>query len=280
MTAIWKTPQGRQAVLDAYAGIRAAWPVPREELRLPTRHGETFVVASGDPARPPLVLLHGAGSNAFMWMGDVAAWAEHFRVYAVDVIGEPTESAPSRPPRDGPAYAEWLDDVMAGLGLERAAFVGLSLGGWLTLDYAIRRPERVERLAVLCPGGVGAVKLSFLLRASLLAFSGPKGRKKILDAAGARELPAPIAAFLALIYTHFIPRRDPLPIFPDAALAGLGMPILAIVGARDTLIDSAGTQRRLARAAPHARIVMLPEAGHFLAGQTAPVLAFLREGVA
>jgi len=277
MTGIWKTPQGRQAVLDAYAAIRAAWPVPREELRVPTRHGETFVVASGDAAKPPLVLLHGAGSNAFMWMGDVSAWAEHFRVYAVDVIGEPTESAPSRPPRDGPAYAEWLDDVMAGLGLERAAFVGLSLGGWLALDYAIRRPGRFARLAVLCPGGVGAVKLSFLLRAMLLASAGPKGRQKILDAAGGRELPAPIAAFLALIYTHFVPRRDPLPIFPDAALAGLRMPILAIVGAKDTLIDSAGTQRRLARAAPHAQVVMLPEAGHFLTGQTARVLAFLRE---
>ena len=66
-----------------------------------------------------------------MWMGDVAAWAEHFRVYAVDVIGDAGLSAPSRPPLASDAHALWLDDVMQALSLERASLVGVSLAdGW------------------------------------------------------------------------------------------------------------------------------------------------------
>ena len=99
----------------------------------------------------PLILLHGAGANTTMWMGDVASWSQDFRVYAVDIPGEPGESAPVRPPRVGDTYAEWLDDVLAGLSVERAAFVGNSLGGWHALDYAIRRPAKVEKLVLLAP---------------------------------------------------------------------------------------------------------------------------------
>lgn len=277
MSAIYKSAEGEQALKAAYAGFRQAWPVARDELRLPTRGGETFVVASGEPANPPLVLLHGAGSNSFMWMGDVASWAQQFRVYAIDLPGEPGESAPVRSSRAGEGQADWLDDVLAGLGVERAAFVGISLGGWHALDYAIRRPGRVTRLALLAPGGIGAVKLSFLLQAAVLRFTGEKGRRRILGSAGAGQTHPAVAKYLELIFTHFIPRRDPLPRFSDADLTGLKMPILTILGAKDSLLDSEASRRRLARAASQARIVMLPEAGHFLGGLTAPILEFLRE---
>ncbi|MEO8115260.1 MAG: alpha/beta fold hydrolase [Phenylobacterium sp.] len=250
---IYHSAEGEALLRAAYAGILKHWPVPHEFLRLPTRQGETFVVASGDPAAPPLVLLHGAGANAFTWMGDVAAWAKHFRVYAVDVIGEPGESAPSRPSRSGPAHAEWLDDVLEGLGVAKADMVGMSLGGWLALDYAIRRLDRVGKLALICPGGIGQVKLSFLVQSLGLL----------------------LMAYLTLIFTHFRPNRGELPTFGDAALGQLKGPILMIVGARDTLLDSAESARRLARAAPQAKITVLPDAGHFIAGQTAPILDFL-----
>ena len=53
------------------------------------------------------------------------------------------------------------------------------------------------------------------------------------------------------------------------------MPVLAIVGGRDVLLDSAGTKRRLERHAPLADVRYIPDAGHFLRGQTAPILEFV-----
>jgi len=275
MSAIYRSPEGEQALKAAYAGFRQAWPIARQELLIPTSAGETFVVASGDPANPPLVLLHGAGSNSFMWMGDVASWVERFRVYAVDIPGEPGESAPVRPPRSGDIQAQWLDEVLIGLGVARASLVGNSLGGWHALDYAIRRPGKVEKLVLLAPGGLGRVKAAFLVQSALLALTVAPGRRRLLARVGGGATPPAVAKYLELIFTHFVPRRDALPRFAKADLARLKAPILMYLGAKDALLDSAGSRRRLGRAAPHARIVVLPEAGHFLGGFTEQILAFL-----
>jgi hypothetical protein len=66
-----------------------------------------------------------------------------------------------------------------------------------------------------------------------------------------------------------------LPVFPDKALQSLDILLLAVVGARDVLLDSAQTKRRLESLVNGAQVVYLPEAGHLIAGQTARVLSFL-----
>src|SRR3974390_2319697 len=111
MTTIYKTEAGAIALAKRYRELLKLWPVPSEHLRVPTVQGETSVIASGDKAAPPLVLLHGAGGNSLMWMRDVALWSKKFRVFGVDVIGEPGFSAPSRPPLASDLYAQWLDDL-------------------------------------------------------------------------------------------------------------------------------------------------------------------------
>ncbi|PWU09427.1 MAG: hypothetical protein C5B51_06250, partial [Terriglobia bacterium] len=81
--------------------------------------------------------------------------------------------------------------------------------------------------------------------------------------------------FVNLIHKHFRPRMVKLPIFSDDALRRLQMPVLAIVGAHDALLDSAQTRSRLARHAPSAEVVYLPEAGHLILAQTGKVMEFL-----
>jgi pimeloyl-ACP methyl ester carboxylesterase len=75
------------------------------------------------------VLFHGSGTNSGAWIRDVAEWARRYRVYAVDMIGEPGFSAASRPSLRSDDYIAWLDDVWRQLGLTRASVVGVSLGG-------------------------------------------------------------------------------------------------------------------------------------------------------
>jgi pimeloyl-ACP methyl ester carboxylesterase len=274
---IYKTDAGGREILRRYEETLSKWPVHADHLRVPTREGETFVLACGPDDAPPLLLFHGSGANAAMWMGDVTTWAKHFRVYALDIIGEPGLSAPSRPPLDSEAYSLWLDDVLNELGVERAAVVGASLGGWLALDYATRRPQRVERLALLCPGGIGRQKIGFLVKVLLYKPFGQWGmRRSIKAVAGvdARETPD-IAEYLSLTFTHFLPRRDRLPVFSDEALRRLTMPVLTIVGARDAMFDSYDTVKRLQRTVPQARVILLPEVAHSIIGQTQAVLDFL-----
>jgi pimeloyl-ACP methyl ester carboxylesterase len=280
MSGIYKSEAGRRAVEARYREWLVQWPVPSERLRLATREGETFVVACGPETAPPLLLFHGSGANAAMWMGDVASWSRHFRVYTVDMIGEPGLSAPSRPPLASDAYALWLDDVMQGLSLTRAAIVGVSLGGWLALDYATRRPQRVARLVLLCPAGIGRQK-NFLLKAFPLLFLGRWGRRKMREMVLGRAPadPSPqmraFGDFVSLIFENSRPRITKLPVFGDTALARLTMPVLAIVGGKDALLNSEETKKRLQRDVPQADVRYLPDAGHLIRGQTETVLEFL-----
>jgi pimeloyl-ACP methyl ester carboxylesterase len=286
MNSLYTSAEGAREVERRYREFLEHWPVPSEHLRVPTREGETFVVSCGPRDAPPLVLLHGSKANTAMWAADAAVWSARFRIHAIDMIGEPGLSAPSRPALASDAYASWLDDVLDALHVEHASVAGVSLGGWLAVDYAIRRPERIDRLVLLCPGGIGRQKYGVLVAALLLAPFGRRGRRALMRfALGARPPAEPhqepegaraFADFVMLIDRHLRPRMDRLPVFGDDLLRRLTMPVLVIVGGRDTMLDSDGTRRRMARNVPQATVDLLPEAGHLLRGQATRILEFLR----
>jgi pimeloyl-ACP methyl ester carboxylesterase len=277
VTAIYTSADGARAIEQRYRELLAAWPVPAEHLRVPTREGETFVVASGPPDAPALVLLHGSGSNALMWAVDVASWSEHFRVYAVDLIGEPGLSAPARPPLPSGAYPLWFGDVLDALAVAHASVVAVSLGAWLALDFATRHPERVDRLALLTPAGVARPKVAGLLGAVLVKQFGEWGEKKSMELFLGPEVRRQrgSAEFVRLLSRHYRYRREPVPVVDDAALRRATMPVLAVLGARDAFIDTPRTAARLSRLVPSATVRVLPGIGHLLPAQTAAVLEFL-----
>jgi pimeloyl-ACP methyl ester carboxylesterase len=280
VTDIYNSPEGARTIAERYRELLDAWPVPAEHLHVPTREGDTFVVASGPPDGPPLVLLHGSGSNALMWVPDVASWSEHFRVYAVDLIGEPGLSAPARPPLPSGAYPLWLGDVLDALGVARASVVAVSLGGWLALDFATRHPERVERLTLVTPAGVARTKVAGLLAAVSLKPFGQWGKRKSVEVLLGPEVRRQQGSveFVELLARHYRYRREPVPVIDDAALRGATMPILAVLGGRDAFIDTPRTAQRLSRLVPSATVRVLPGIGHLLPAQTAPILEFLRAG--
>ena len=94
MSRIYKSDEGERKVHDRYLAFLKRWPVPNQQIRVPTSQGETFVVASGTEGAPPLLLFHGSAGNSAMWMGDVPTFANAFRVYSIDMIGEAGLSAP------------------------------------------------------------------------------------------------------------------------------------------------------------------------------------------
>ncbi|NLW91205.1 MAG: alpha/beta hydrolase [Syntrophomonadaceae bacterium] len=93
---VFKSESGWQAIMAGYDEILGRWPIPYESIMVPTRHGLTHIIACGKKDSPPLLLLHGSSSNATMWIRDVKIYAEKYRVYAVDLPGEPGKSEPVR----------------------------------------------------------------------------------------------------------------------------------------------------------------------------------------
>jgi pimeloyl-ACP methyl ester carboxylesterase len=209
-------------------------------------------------------------------MRDVEEWAQHYRVYAVDMIGEPGFSAPSRPPLASGRYAAWLDDVWNQLGLQRASIVGISLGGWLGLDYAVRRPERVSSLTLLSPSGIGRQNTLSLVKIGLLRMCGSWGLRRSLKlVSGNANMPRALVDALVSLFRAFRPRMERIPIRTDEELSTLTMPVQLILGGKDVLIHSIETRNRMERLVPHLDLRYLDNEGHILPKQTGAISEFL-----
>jgi pimeloyl-ACP methyl ester carboxylesterase len=284
-SALYRSLAAALAVREQYQALLSEWPVAHTRHRVATCQGETFVIECGRPDALPLLLLHGGLANSTTWMSYVITWAPHFRIYAVDVIGEPGLSAPSRPPLDSDEYARWLDDVLDALDLTAVSIVGISLGGWLALDFAIRRSGRVSSLVLIVPGGVGPQR-NVLYWAVPFSLLGKWGRRKVRERifgpspAVVTDTMRRFRELFDLISREFRPRYDRLPVFNDDQLAGLSMPVMAVVAGRDVMLASAPMKRRLEEHVRNLTMHYLPEARHFPGNQAERALEFLGSAAA
>lgn len=274
--SIYKSPAGKQEIMALYDAVLARWPVAFETFHLPTRHGETFVIASGNPSAPPLVLIHGSVSNATSWVAEFPAYSQHFRVYAVDLPGEPGKSAQNRPAWEGPAFAEWLEDILNGLKIQKTALLGISQGGWTALRFATCHPDRVSKLILLAPGGIMPARTSFILKAIFLSWFGRRGGEKINQFVLGKDAIHPEAVkFMDAMMTHFRPRVEKEYIFADEELKRLDMPVLLLGGTDDVICDVEKAVKRLKKLAPRLETILLPGVGHVLVNMNERVLPFL-----
>ena len=276
--SIYKSTAGRDEILALYGEVLAQWPLPYTHLNLPTRYGNTFVMASGDISAPPFVLLHGTASNSATWAGDVAEYGKFFQVYAVDIPGEPGKSTPQRFSWDGPAFNEWLDDVLNGLGLEKVTLGGMSLGAWATIKYALYKPNRIDKAVLIVPSGIYHPRLSFVVRMLVLSLFGEWGRKRIRQYIfKGTEFPETLDQFLTLIGRHFNYRLGAPPLFTDEELQSLTMPVLFLAGEKDVLLNTPKTAERLQKLVPDLTVKILAEDGHATINTASQVVSFLKE---
>jgi pimeloyl-ACP methyl ester carboxylesterase len=104
----------------------------------------TYEVA-GPVAAPAIVLIHGTRLTRFMWRAQLDALDDEFRVYAIDLPGHGSRAAQSFSLN---AASDVVIDLLEGVVGGAATLVGLSLGGYVAMDVAARRPELVRGLVI------------------------------------------------------------------------------------------------------------------------------------
>jgi len=273
----WKTEAGRSAFMAAYQVALGLWPVPYASLWLPTRWGNTHVIASGPLHAPPLVLLHGYYATAAMWYPNVAALSQHYRVYAVDEIGQPGQTAPAANITGRADLAEWLLDVFKGLHIDKADVAGHSYGGWLTANLALYAPQAVDRIILLAPAGtVTNLRLRFMLfalpmivwpsDATINAFFG------WLKQGFAPETRLMRLMNLGMRHWHAGPSAVYPTAFSDAELRGLAARTLLLVGEREVIYDRHAALARAQRLIPQVEAEFVPGACHLLTVEQADLV--------
>jgi pimeloyl-ACP methyl ester carboxylesterase len=274
----FKSEEGRQTILTHYDKLLSQWPVPLKKALVGNTY-PTHVLEWGNPQAAPLVLLHGSTSNSVTWMGEAAAYGEFFHVYAFDIPGDCGHSTPVRPQLSGEAYSAWLSDTLAQIPTLAGTpihLLGLSLGGWVALQFSTRYPERVDKLGLLCPAGLGPQKAGLIVRILWHSLFGEKGTRRLIrDISGDdTQMPEEVVAYITLLSRHFHPIMDPIPPLTDEALGRLTMPVKLMAGGRDVMMHSEKSIERMSRCVPHATCVYLPDAPHALVNKAPDMVTF------
>jgi pimeloyl-ACP methyl ester carboxylesterase len=281
----FKTSKGEAAFRAAYDGALKLWSVPYEQLDVATRFGSTHVIVSGPKDAPPLVLLHGYMATSTMWAPNVAAFTEHHRIFAIDVMGQSSKSIPGEPIRNAADYVTWLTETLNALHLDRVSLAGTSYGGWLALTYAVAVPERVEKLVLLSAGGFMPMAKEFSLRGMLMVFFPTRftvdSFMRWLGFKERREKPATrgIRDFLGLVYLglkHFRMPQETMRVMPtvltDDELRRTRVATLVLYGEHEVICDPATALERARRVLPDAEGDLIPDCSHDMCVSQSPIV--------
>jgi len=267
--SIYKSPGGKARCMAVYDTVLAHWPVPYEQIDVPTRFGSTHIIASGPKDAPPLVLLHGNWATATMWSSAIPDLGRDHRVYAIDQIDDVGKSNPTHIPASRIDYADWLLDVFDQLGLEQADIVGLSYGGSLAANFAMSASNRVKRLVLLCPGipSFGPPTGKYAIHGMPIIFFPSRLTDKWLiqglSIKGYRsdDLESEQLIVSAMNLRSRIPFR---PVFTDDEFSQLKMPVLLLIGDKEILYDARSAVNHARQLIPHIEAEIISNAGHML----------------
>lgn len=197
----------------------------------------------------PLLLTHGFSASSAMWQPNIAALAAARPVITWDLRGHGRSDAPDDLARyRAEACVADMAALLDACGIARVVAGGLSLGGYLSLEFCLAHPDRVAGL-VLCDTGPGYRRDEARQRWNDRAIAIAERLER--DPAGEQ------ARGLARAARGLLTQRDARVI---NALPGITIPALVLVGARDK--DYLGAAEYLAAKLPRAVHAVIPEAGH------------------
>jgi len=161
---VYRNENAKRNILDTYDKLLDMWNVDKEERDIATTYGTTHVILCGKEENPPLILFHGVGDDsALMWLYNAEALSHHFRIFAVDTLGGPGKSRPNDNYNEDFDDVKWIDEVLAGLMLDKVYMVGVSHGAYLAQCYGLHRPELVMKIVALASsvpvGDFGSMKI-------------------------------------------------------------------------------------------------------------------------
>ena len=224
----------------------------------------------------PLVLIRGLASNADHWYCQVPAFSSHFSVMTFDNRGIGRSDVP-----DSPFTISTMADDTVGLmdvlGISRAHVLGISMGGMIVQEIALKYPQRVNGLILACThcGGKKAVPADPAVVQNLVAslFSGTeealqKGFRSLFTERTIQEAPGIVQRYgevskrfpaAAPVLVNQLKLGQRFDTWED--LVNIQNPTLVIVGKEDILIPPENS-KILAERIPNARLRILERGGH------------------
>ncbi|MGV8871380.1 MAG: alpha/beta fold hydrolase [Rhodococcus sp. (in: high G+C Gram-positive bacteria)] len=252
---------------SAYDRVLQTWPADTQAIEVNTVHGTTRINACGPVDGPALVLVPGAGATSTVWFANVAALSQHYRVYAVDLMGDVGRSVRGDQPIDSvDELLNWVTSVLDELKLATAALCGHSYGGMIALAYALRNPGRVDALTLLDPNACfGSMSPRYLLHAiPILLFPNEKRQRRFVAwETDGLAVDSDWLDVLALGAAHFPKSKAIVPKRPKpAAFENFDVRTTVVMAGKGKVHRASRIEAAVRAVLPAARTVLLEDATH------------------
>jgi pimeloyl-ACP methyl ester carboxylesterase len=280
----FKSAKGEAKFMAVYDALMDHWPVPYEAFDIPSHFGSTHLIVSGPKNAPTLVLLHGAHATVTMWTPNIASLSQDYRVYAVDIIGQPSKSIPNSSFTKRAQLIPWFTELLDALQIAKPSLVGMSYGGWFALNYALHVPEKVDKLVLLSPAACflplnnqhairGALMYFFTSHFTVRRF---KLWETYLDNLKLPENQALFDSKVELMYLgfkYFRSQGEANPdIFSDDVLHSLQVPTLLLIGQQEVIYNPVASVERARRLIPRIEADLVPNASHDMSAFQAKIV--------
>ncbi len=233
---------------------------------------------------PPVLLLHGWPTSSFLWREVMGPIARANRVVALDLPGFGASDKPVGIRYSFDFFGRVLDSFLAQLGIDQLGLAVHDLGGPVGLHWALDRPSRLTKLALL--NTLVYPEFSEAVQEFVRSCATPDLREKITSPSGLESImrdgfadPAKLSGEVLAAVQEPFRTAEARRALADAGiglsrkgftqiarwLPTLRIPVRVVYGAQDRLLpDVAHTMARVKVDLPQADVTVLPDCGHFL----------------
>jgi pimeloyl-ACP methyl ester carboxylesterase len=280
---VFRSTPGESLVMESYDRLLSQWEVPYEDIFIDTDLGLTHIIVSGKTGSPPLLLIHAFYASAASWYRNVRALSERYRVYAVDIIGDPNKSKPVKLIRQASDFIDWFRQVLDKLKIESCDFVASSVGAFHVANFALHEALRVKSMVLIGPAAIFLNIPKFYIN----TFPGGMTGWGILVRHAVKwvENGHPFESeFNTLFYRLLKYGKSANQVFPsvmtDDQLKKIEAPTLLIYGEKEVIYDYSQAIRRAQQNLKSVKVEIIPEGNHITAASVpdltnAKILGFL-----
>lgn len=226
-----------QSVLD----FKTTW--------LPTAYGQTCVYTYLDERHdlPALFIVPGMRTSGMYWVlnNNLYMFKDKFRIYLLDNIGQPGQSAGTNPDIKNSEYGQWLNEVADHFKISNAYWMGASFGCQLIVKLSQVASEKIEKAVFICPGGIVQIGMTFknlVANMFVMWFKTERSKKRFINNVvygPQQKLEGKPHELLAESIIETVKRFDMQTAYPypmkKEEFANMKMPVLVLPGASDPM---------------------------------------------
>jgi len=275
--SLFKNKSAESLFLKKYDLCLKQWPVPYETDYIETGFGQTHVIKCGNKKGPVLVLMHGMGGTAAMWIPNIKELSKKYYIIAVDILGDLNKSKAGRTFKNTKDASDWLIGVIDKLKIDKFSIIGVSYGSFISMIASIYEQHRVENLIIISPTeSITKIQKKFWFWAIKVLLipsnSNYMNCYKWFNADKPLVLNDYTELQLLVMKSRNLKIKPLIHLFSDQELLQIKIPVLLLIGNKEVITNVDEVKKRAEKLIKNLTFHIIDDAGHTLSSEKAEII--------